>query len=563
MSNLTTNYSFTKPLGTDNIKIDDINNNFDLADTTLKTIDTKVTNNTSAIATNTANITNNANAIALNTSALANIPQQDYITQKANYREQAYRNFNFIKNNGVDVVIGDSISAGHGIALYSDMYVTKLQAFFNAMSGYNDFETITNFSQESNYNIGINGSTSIGVLGASKKSLIMQPNATITFTGNIQYVDFLYHQTPTSGKLEVRCNGNLYKTLDCSGADTLDKSSFPTTSSNNGTSVVYTITCISASVEITGLIRLVNKNKYGNANVIRCTVSGVDTTYFADNAVLASIKATANTFVSGITSNKCYLIALGTNDIYNPTLAKSSIAFNIELEIIIKALLNDTNDARVILTVPPLADESIWPIIIEPHMNYRNVIYALANKYNLSVIDYTYIDFIINNWYQDGVHPNPTGNEQMFEHILKTLSINIGKTPKTPYVRLETFAVQSIIDSAFTSVNFATAINDTDGIFKLTSPTRITCNTPGFYSLFGMIDFAPNSTGARAIVFKKNTTTYYGQNYISSPTGIDTAITNTTAIYLNIGDYIELQVYQTSGASINLTSASFGMFKVG
>lgn len=500
----------------------------------------------------TETVKGNADAIDSLTTQMAD---------RANYNEQAYKNLNFLKDNGIFAVIGDSIGAGYGISNYNDMWVKKLQDFFNTMSGYNDFETITNFAVANTYGITINGTHSIGSLGASKQSLIMQPGATISFNGNIQFIDFIYHQTPDSGKLQVDCNGTIYKTVDCNGLDVLDKTSFPTSSSNNTTNATYTITCLNASVEITGLIRLVKKSDYGNANIIRCAVSGEDTTYFCDPTTLAAIQKTTNLFGTTL-HNKVYFIALGTNDIYNSNKAKSSSVFSTNLETMIKTFLNDSNDVRIILTVPPLADETLWPIQVEPHSNYRNVVYILAEKYNLTVIDYTYIDFVLNNWLQDGLHPNVEGNAQMDSHILKTLSIVIKKTPKTiPYVKV-TAITQSVANSSFASVTFNAEVNDTDNIFNLSYATKLTCNTAGFYNIFATIDFASNVTGFRIVTFRINGSSYIGQNYGNAINGLDHYLSTNTGYYLNKGDYIEVQVYQTSGAVLNLLGAVAGMFKI-
>jgi lysophospholipase L1-like esterase len=500
---------------------------------------------------------------ALNTE-LGGVPNQTYITEKAKlndvleHKEQAYKNMNFIKDNGAFIVIGDSISAGYGIS-YNDMYSKKIQDLFNEMSGYIDYETITNFQEFANYGFTVTGTTSIGSLGASKKSLIMQPGSVISFTCNAQFIDFLYHQTPTSGSLEVRCNGTLYKTINCSGTDTLDKSSFPSASSSNTTNATYTVTCINASVEITGILRLVNKGTYSNTNVIRCAVSGQDSAYFNDANILQSMKNAAKNFNS---NNKVYLIAIGTNDIYNATLAKTSAAFSTNIESIITNLLNDIGDIRIILTVPPISNEASWPYKSETHNKYRNAIYALAVKYNLSVIDYTYINFVSNNLYQDGIHPNAEGNNQMLIHILKSLSIGIKKTPEAvPYAKIGA-TTQNISNAVFASISFSTEDNDTDGIFDIASPTRLTCKTAGFYNLFATANFASNATGFRVVTFRVNGSLYIGQNYQNAVNGISHYTSVSTACYLNVGDYVEVQVYQTSGALLSLSNASAGMFKV-
>ncbi|QJX63041.1 hypothetical protein HLK66_16160 [Niallia circulans] len=82
---------------------------------------------------------------------------------------------------------------------YGKGYVSKLYNKLKNYLGYpNDFEVITNFTEDPS--VQISGSYAIGTKGPTKKSLIMQPNSIITFTGNVQYIDLIYDKSPTRGK---------------------------------------------------------------------------------------------------------------------------------------------------------------------------------------------------------------------------------------------------------------------------------------------------------------------------------------------------------------------------
>jgi lysophospholipase L1-like esterase len=338
--------------------------------------------------------------------------------------EQFLDALGFIKQDGSLVIIGDSISAGYGLP-YSDQYVTKLFQILKEANGYlNDFEVITNFQEEHTVQVG--GIYTIGTKGASKKSLILQPNATITFTGNVQYIDLIFDKTPTSGNIELYRDGVLYKTINCSGVANPYAHSFPTDSSNHVVPATYTLKCVGSQVEILGIIRLESKPNRGAINLIRCGVSGENTTYFSDDVTLDYIKHASD--YAGGSQNKLYIIAVGTNDIYNSDKANSVTQYKANLEKMIQSLSKSSSDVRIALTVPPISNEVNWPSILEIHGQYRAVVYELAKMYNLSVIDYSYLFFVENDWYQDGVHPNADGSTQVVNHIMKSLSVGVIKT---------------------------------------------------------------------------------------------------------------------------------------
>ncbi|MED3777976.1 GDSL-type esterase/lipase family protein [Geobacillus stearothermophilus] len=345
--------------------------------------------------------------------------------------EQFINALGFLKQDGSVVIIGDSITEGYGLPYY-DQYVTKLFNILKNANGYpNDFEVNTNFSADQT--IQINGSYSIGTKGASKKSLILQPGATITFTGNVQYIDLIFDKTPTSGSIEVYRDGILYKTINCSGPSNPYAHSFASTPSNHFNTATHTLKCVDSPVEILGLIRLQAKPRRGGINLIRCGVSGENTAYFSDDVTLEYIKHVTD--YAG-NPNKLYIIALGTNDIYNPKKAIPTSQYQANLEKMIQKLSDTSNDVRIVLTVPPISHEDVWPAILEPYGLYRKAVYELSQKYNLSVIDYSYLFFTENNWYQDGVHPNANGSTQMVNHITKSLAMGVSKTRvKTDWIR--------------------------------------------------------------------------------------------------------------------------------
>ena len=82
----------------------------------------------------------------------------------------------------------------------------------------------------------------------------------------------------------------------------------------------------------------------------------------------------------------------------------------------------------------------------------------------------------------------------------------------------------------------------------------------GWYRLDGLGVFAQNTTGIRGTKFTKNgSTTIIGSENVISANVAFVAITPTLAwVQASVGDYVELQVYQNSGAALS-TSSNSGM----
>jgi hypothetical protein len=107
------------------------------------------------------------------------------------------------------------------------------------------------------------------------------------------------------------------------------------------------------------------------------------------------------------------------------------------------------------------------------------------------------------------------------------------------------------------TISFDTKEYDTDGIFNLSHPTRLTCNTAGIYLIIGSVGWAPNVTGIRSIQIQLNA----GLTVIArldfqavSAAGFSTTASISTSYKLAVGDYVQLYAYQGSGGALLLNS---------
>jgi hypothetical protein len=122
-------------------------------------------------------------------------------------------------------------------------------------------------------------------------------------------------------------------------------------------------------------------------------------------------------------------------------------------------------------------------------------------------------------------------------------------------------SAQSINNTALTAVSFSHARynHGNDGVMWLIgAPTRITCMTAGVYLFTGHVSFAANAVGDRRVYIRLGGATYLaGQESMAITTAASgTRLSVTTMYELAVTNYIELIVYQSSTAALNLESSA-------
>lgn len=130
-----------------------------------------------------------------------------------------------------------------------------------------------------------------------------------------------------------------------------------------------------------------------------------------------------------------------------------------------------------------------------------------------------------------------------------------------PRARARRSTAQSITSATQTTVTFTAEDYDTAAMIDVaTAATRVTIKTAGRYRVRGAAIWAANATGLRLISIVKN-----GATPLITPDGRvqpNTAGWETTQqledddVVLAVNDYLELQVYQSSGAGLNLNGAT-------
>lgn len=117
---------------------------------------------------------------------------------------------------------------------------------------------------------------------------------------------------------------------------------------------------------------------------------------------------------------------------------------------------------------------------------------------------------------------------------------------------------QTLTTATATILNCGAESLDNDAMHStVTNNSRITAQTAGRYLFVCTVEFAANTTGIRQVFFKKGGATVlqgFRQNATSSFNAIFQA---TQVIVLAVGEYIELEAYQSSGGNLNCTPREF------
>lgn len=127
-----------------------------------------------------------------------------------------------------------------------------------------------------------------------------------------------------------------------------------------------------------------------------------------------------------------------------------------------------------------------------------------------------------------------------------------------PYARLRQTVAQSLTNATYTAVTFTTEDYDSVGGHSTSVNTsRYTAQVAGAYGFAGGGAFAVNAAGTRSSRWALNGTAIAGT---TSP-GFDPTITSVVVarpliVQLAVGDYIELQLRQSSGGALNTSVTS-------
>lgn len=120
-------------------------------------------------------------------------------------------------------------------------------------------------------------------------------------------------------------------------------------------------------------------------------------------------------------------------------------------------------------------------------------------------------------------------------------------------------SAQSLADNTWTSLTLDTEAYDSDnGHSTSTNTSRYTVQVAGTYVITGSASFAANATGNRAGRITVNGTAIPGSfvKTLAATASHSSAVQCAAQAVCSVGDYIEIQGLQTSGAALNTSAGT-------
>ena len=140
----------------------------------------------------------------------------------------------------------------------------------------------------------------------------------------------------------------------------------------------------------------------------------------------------------------------------------------------------------------------------------------------------------------------------------ETTGLKWATSPLVPTCRVYASSSQSISNATDTKIAFANESFDTSGFHSTTvNNTRITIPSglSGYYRVTANIGWLNNGTGRRIFAIALNGGNV-SQAELTPTSSVEPAGSITDTYLLNVGDYLELNVYQTSGGNLNTSGSS-------
>jgi hypothetical protein len=126
-----------------------------------------------------------------------------------------------------------------------------------------------------------------------------------------------------------------------------------------------------------------------------------------------------------------------------------------------------------------------------------------------------------------------------------------------PYAKLQRVATMNLDNDTNEQIEWDTAVYDSHNGWAdaSTNPTRYTAPVTCMYDFFGIASWSANATNRRAVHLLVDGTGLNGSQIIATAQAVGaTSLFHCTSIFLNAGQYVEVNQWQNSG--IGLTTAT-------
>jgi len=151
------------------------------------------------------------------------------------------------------------------------------------------------------------------------------------------------------------------------------------------------------------------------------------------------------------------------------------------------------------------------------------------------------------------VQPEAQAGENSISYLIGSAKYIMGATRfeyQQSMAKVFTSSSQVIRTGIPTAVSFDRIAYNTDNLYEVTNPTRLTAQISGKYLACGSLDFASHSEGARALHIRTNGMDVDDTQMAPLTNGDDTIVKSCTSLVLNAGDYVEVFAVQSSGVGL-------------
>jgi hypothetical protein len=132
-----------------------------------------------------------------------------------------------------------------------------------------------------------------------------------------------------------------------------------------------------------------------------------------------------------------------------------------------------------------------------------------------------------------------------------------------PAARVGGAGSQAVASHVLTSVNFPIEDYDTADLHSTSANTsRLTAPVAGIYRVSVNLVWESNPIGQRELIFELNPTSplvHHSPGWVTAPATAGDMQQLSTEVKLAAGDFVEVRVLQSSGASLNVTANFFTM----
>ena len=133
---------------------------------------------------------------------------------------------------------------------------------------------------------------------------------------------------------------------------------------------------------------------------------------------------------------------------------------------------------------------------------------------------------------------------------------------RIPMADIARTANQSIPNAATTAISWQTANRDTAGMWSAGAPTKLVIPNDGFWLFGASTSFAGNATGYRSAELWVSGALSSADRRDATGSSATSEISVTEVDYLATGAYVELRVYQNSGAALDWYFSGISMYAV-